>query len=268
MRVFHFGDSGRRLLGTLHAPARPRPRSAGVLLCNPFGEEASRTHRTYRVLATAIERAGYPALRFDYSGTGDSSGEAEEATIERWVVDVATATAELQSTSATRRVVAVGVRLGATLAALATSRAGVRLRHLILWDPVVDGRAYLGELAANHRNYMRTEAEGWPNSLQISDEGFPAEALGTPISPVLARQLAAIDLSTEGVEADHVTVVMTTPLTPALDRLIARLPPAPATKLISITLGEAWTSDAALNASIVPMDVIRAVVGRLEEVSP
>ena len=268
MRVFHFGDSGRRLVGTLHTPARPRPRSAGVLLCNPFGEEASRTHRTYRVLATTIERAGYPAMRFDYSGTGDSSGEAEDATIGAWVADVASASAELQSTSATCRVVATGVRLGATLAALATSRTGVRLRHLILWDPVVDGRAYLGELAANHRNYMRTEAERWQDSLQISEEGFPVEALGTPISPVLARQLATIDLSTEPVEADHVTVVVTTPVTPALERFIARLPPGPATKVISVTLGEAWTSDAALNASIVPMDVIRTLVARLEEVSP
>lgn len=268
MRVFHFGDSGRRLLGTLHAPARPRPRPAGVLLCNPFGEEASRTHRTYRVLATTIERAGYAAMRFDYSGTGDSSGEAEDATIEAWVADVATAAAELQSTSATRRVVAAGVRLGATLAALATVRTGVRLRHLILWDPVVDGRAYLAELAAKHRTYMRTESEGWQDSLQISDEGFPVEALGTPISPALTRQLASIDLSTEAVEADHVTVILTTPVTPQLERFIARLPPAPATKVVSVALGEAWTSDAALNASIVPMEVIRTIVARLEEVSP
>src|SRR3954464_11609473 len=75
VRIEYFGAQ-HQLLGTLHRPQRLRPRSTAVLLCNPFGEEASRAHRMFRVLATQLERAGYPALRFDYSGTGDSLGDS------------------------------------------------------------------------------------------------------------------------------------------------------------------------------------------------
>jgi pimeloyl-ACP methyl ester carboxylesterase len=268
MRVFHFGEPGRKLLGSYHTPPRPRPSATGILLCNPFGEEAIRAHRVYRVLATQLERAGYPALRFDYSGTGDSVGLSEDATLDAWLNDIALATAELQTASAARRLVAVGMRLGATLAALATSRTELRFRHLVLWDPIIEGRPYLVDLGVQHRRYMREELEGWQDDRAESADGLPAEALGTPITPRLAAELASLDLSRERVQADHVTIISTTTATPALERFITRLPPESTTTLIPVAIGEAWNSDAALNASIVPMEVIRALLGRIEEVSP
>ena len=81
VRIEYFGD-GLHLLGAFHLPQRLQPRRTAVLLCNPFGEEASRAHRTYRVLATQLERAGFPVLRFDYSGTGDSLGRADDVTLD------------------------------------------------------------------------------------------------------------------------------------------------------------------------------------------
>ena len=74
--IEYFGVA-RQLLGALHVPQRLRRRATAVLLCNPFGEEASRAHRTFRVLATQLERAGYASLRFDYSSTGDSQGDSD-----------------------------------------------------------------------------------------------------------------------------------------------------------------------------------------------
>ena len=73
VRIEYFGAS-QQLLGAFHVAQRLQPRSTAVLLCNPFGEEASRSHRTFRVLATQLERTGFSVLRFDYSGTGDSLG--------------------------------------------------------------------------------------------------------------------------------------------------------------------------------------------------
>src|SRR5882757_6389331 len=49
--IEYFGAK-QQLLGSLHQPQRLRARSTAVLLCNPFGEEAARAHRSYRVLAT------------------------------------------------------------------------------------------------------------------------------------------------------------------------------------------------------------------------
>ena len=263
--IEYFGV-GRQLFGALHQPQRLRPRSTAVLLCNPFGEEASRAHRTYRVLATQLERAGYAALRFDYSGTGDSVGDSGAATVDAWVGDVASAAERLRTASGVARVTIVGLRFGATLAMLASARGEPRPRHLVLWDPVVEGVAYLRELVAQHRAYMRAEiGNGWQDRLQISADGTPAEALGAPIGAVLGAQIAAIDLAAVAPGADQVTVI-TTRVTPEIERLRLHLPAS--TRWLELAESPAWNTDAALNAMTVPMDVVQAVVARIEETSP
>jgi pimeloyl-ACP methyl ester carboxylesterase len=264
--IEYFGAQ-RQLLGAMHKPQRMHPRSAAVLLCNPFGEEASRSHRIYRVLATQLERAGYAALRFDYSGTGDSLGDAGAATLDAWIADVQAAADELRRASGVNKIVAVGLRFGATLALLASAR-GLALRHLVLWDPVVEGKAYLRELTAQHRSYMQEEiGAGWQDRLPILPNGIPEEALGAPIGHTLGAQIAAIDLAAAGTTAGAEAVtVITTKLTSDLERLRPRLPAA--TRWIEKAQSAAWNSDAALNAMTVPMDIVQAVIARIEEISP
>ncbi|HEU4733454.1 MAG TPA: hypothetical protein VFT22_36425 [Kofleriaceae bacterium] len=235
-------------------------------MCNPFGEEASRAHRTYRVLATQLERAGYASLRFDYSSTGDSLGDSADATIDAWIQDILTAGEQLLARSGATRIAIVGLRLGAALAMLASARGDLPLRHLLLWDPVVDGAAYVRELIAQHRQYMRAEiGESWPDRLQIAGGGIPAEALGAPIGVRLGGQIAAIDLTSVVPGAEHLTVV-TTRTTPDVERLRPRLPAA--TRWIELSESPAWNTDAALNAMTVPMDIVQALVARIEETSP
>lgn len=235
-----------------------------MLLCNPFGEEANRAHRSYRVLATQLERAGYASLRFDYSGTGDSLGDSADASVAAWVADIASAADRLRAASGAQRIAVVGLRLGGTLAMLASAGA-LRLRHLLLWDPVVDGAAYLRELADAHRAYMKSEyGEGRPDRLRVID-GVPDEALGAPIGPRLGAELAAIDLAGVAPGAEHVTVV-TTRMTPELERLRPALPAS--AKWLELAESAAWNSDAALNAMTVPMDIVQALVARIEEISP
>lgn len=235
-------------------------------MCNPFGEEASRAHRTFRVLATQLERAGYAALRFDYSSTGDSLGESEAATVNAWLADIAIAADRLREATGATRIAVVGLRFGATLAALASARGELRLRHLLLWDPVVHGAGYIGELVAQHRAYMRGEiGERWHDRLRVAADGTPDEALGAPIGSVLGGQIAAIDLAEVTPRADHLTVI-TTRMTPELERLRPRWPAA--TRWVELAESPAWNTDAALNAMTVPMDIVQALVTRIEETSP
>ena len=218
------------------------------------------------MLATQLERAGYAALRFDYSGTGDSLGDGRTTTVDAWVGDVASAADRLRSASGAARLAVIGLRFGATLAALASARGDLRLRHLVLWDPVVDGAAYLRELAQQHRTYMQDEiGDGWVDRLPVAADGTPAEALGAPIGAALAGQIAAIDLTATAPAAEQVTVVSTR-ATPELDRLRSRLPAW--TRWLELPDSPAWNADAALNAMTVPMDIVRAIVSRIEEVSP
>jgi pimeloyl-ACP methyl ester carboxylesterase len=252
----------------LHSPQRLRSRSAAILLCNPFGEEAARAHRTFRVLATQLERAGYAVMRFDYGGTGDSTGESDDVSIAGWIADIGAAAEHLQTASGAKKLVAIGLRLGATLAALATSRGELRLRHLVMWDPIVEGRAYLRDLVAAHRAYMRSEMSvHWEDRLEVSPDGIPNEALGSPIRPAFAAELGAIDLLAEELRAEHVTVIRTR-ASDGLARLHEHLANAPAAKWIDMLDSATWDSDAALNAAVVPMDIVQAVLARTEALSP
>jgi pimeloyl-ACP methyl ester carboxylesterase len=262
--IEYFGE--RRLLGALHLAQRLQPRSTAVLLCNPFGEEASRGHRTFRVLATQLERAGYSVLRFDYAGTGDSLGESEDATVDGWLADIGAAADHLRAASGIARITLVGLRFGATLAALATERGILRARHLVMWDPIVEGRGYLAELGAQHEAYMRDEiGPTWTDRRGMREDGSPMEALGAPISAELAAQLAAIDLGTVTPAADSCTVIQTRPGA-GIDRLRARLPVG--AQWIEMADATAWNSDAALNAMVVPMEIVKTVIARIEKSSP
>ncbi|AKU98434.1 putative hydrolase of the alpha/beta superfamily [Labilithrix luteola] len=208
-------------------------------------------------------------MRFDYGGTGDSMGDGADVTVQSCLADVALAADELRAASGASKVVAIGLRLGGTLAALATSRCALRLRHLVMWDPVFEGRAYLAELAAMHRRYMREEiGEHWEDRSPVSAEGAPSEVLGAPISAAFASELGAIDLGATELRSDHVTVVGTSGATAASAGLRERLPESPSVRWLELPHSAAWNSDAALNAAVVPMDVVQAIVTRVEEVSP
>jgi pimeloyl-ACP methyl ester carboxylesterase len=267
-RIGHLEAGGRQLLTSLHLAQRLRPRGVAVLLCNPFGEEASRAHRSFRVLATRLRDAGYSTLRFDYSGTGDSAGDAASARLETWIDDLAAAAAHLRHVSGVSRVALLGLRLGASLAALACARGGVQARHLLLWDPVVEGAHYLRELDAAHQAYLRSElGDGWVDRRARHADGSPTEALGTPIGADLAAALRALDLAGARPPAEQITVLPPRDATQAA-RLRAVLPPGAAVRWLDGVRSSTWDSDAALNAAVVPAEEIAALVARIEEISP
>ena len=217
------------------------------------------------MLATQLERAGFYVLRFDYSGTGDSAGASDAVTVETSIADIEMAADRLRQASGAPRIAIVGLRLGATLAMLASARGTLRPRHLLLWDPIVDGTAYLRELAAQHEAYMQEElGDAWIGHTAGRAEGTPTEALGAPISAALAAGLATIDLAEVSVDADECTVIVARS-TPELVRLRPRLPQA---RWIEMLESTAWNSEAALNAMLVPMNIVQALVARIEETCP
>jgi pimeloyl-ACP methyl ester carboxylesterase len=145
MRCFFFGDAGRQLYGALHpAGSVPLRRDTAVVLAYPWLSEYNGFHAAFRKLANLLEREGYPTLRFDYSGTGDSEGVPTESFAQNWAADIATACKELNALSRARSLCVVGLGLGATLAVQAASLAS--LDQLVLWEPVVSGTRYLDQL--------------------------------------------------------------------------------------------------------------------------
>lgn len=72
-RALVFECGGDRLLGILHSPVSPA-RPLGVLIVVGGPQYRVGSHRQFVVMARAIASAGYPVLRFDHRGIGDSDG--------------------------------------------------------------------------------------------------------------------------------------------------------------------------------------------------
>ena len=68
-----FDCAGETLVGILERAERPR--STGVLIVVGGPQYRAGSHRQFVLLARALAEAGYPVLRFDYSGMGDSTGQ-------------------------------------------------------------------------------------------------------------------------------------------------------------------------------------------------
>jgi pimeloyl-ACP methyl ester carboxylesterase len=103
----------------------------GVLIVPPFGFEEVCCYRPLRLLARTFALAGMPTLRFDLPGAGDSSGEPlDPGLLEQWILSVDAAAAELRQVSGVEQVAAVGIHLGAMLAAVAAAR-GARVQDLV-----------------------------------------------------------------------------------------------------------------------------------------
>ena len=187
--AYFFGPSEEPLFGMLHTPAVDSGRDRGVLLCPPLGWEFMRTHWALRNVARLLAMAGLHVLRFDYYGTGDSAGAAVDGSVDRWIADIATAATELSDSTGVEHLSVVGVRLGATFAALAASD-GLRVDQLVLWDPVVRGDEYLEALDRMHAEMLAQRSDQMITSDLIGDE-----LLGFPYPPARRQGIERLDLT-------------------------------------------------------------------------
>jgi len=190
------GSGDAALFAWLHEASTPQTDCVAVI-CPPVGSEYTRSHRSLRHLADRMARAGIAALRFDYHGIGDSPGtDLDAARLATWRANIATAAAHARMVSGRERIFLVGVRLGATLAALAT--AEVDVERLVLWNPCVKGSSYARELRA-----IALAAER-----PTCDIEGAIECAGFPFTAETLASIAALDLTRAPIRvADRVLVV-------------------------------------------------------------
>jgi len=145
-----FGPEERPLFGWIHIPEHPK--GPGVVLCPSLGLEGEASQFAYRVLARGLADAGCTVLRFDYHGTGDSTGSLTDPDrLDEWLADVGEGLSYLRASGATT-VHLVGVRLGAAIAARAASVAG-SVDSLTLWYPWTKGSQFVRYQRALRRMY-------------------------------------------------------------------------------------------------------------------
>jgi pimeloyl-ACP methyl ester carboxylesterase len=186
-----FGRDDRTLFGWLHRPTDEKRRRVGIVICNPLGYEAVCAHRSLRRLAEKCAAAGFPTIRFDYDGTGDSAGEeCDPGRVEGWIASINAAANELIASEGIDRLLFIGLRLGATLATLAAaSRADIC--GLIAIAPIVNVKHYMREVRALS---LMQSSEQLPEWAQIDPDVL--DVAGFPLTKDTRAELSEIDLAT------------------------------------------------------------------------
>jgi alpha-beta hydrolase superfamily lysophospholipase len=200
-RVRYLAYEGRYLFAWHHGPHPTIRRRGAVVLCPPLGSDYVVAYRVWRILAERLAGAGFDVLRFDYEGTGDSSGDLEEpGRLEAWFGNIGRVVEEARALAGGGDVTLVGLRIGATLALhAAASRGGVD--RLVLWSPFRSGKAYVRELKAfarlSHKDYVS----------QV-DQGPDILASGYVLPGPIAQALERVDM--DGVStapAPHILLI-------------------------------------------------------------
>lgn len=175
----YFGPVGAPLYGALHVPASRRVRGT-VLLVPPLAKEQYDVLRGLRRLAASLAAEGLAVLRFDYRGTGDSSGPSGDADAARdWIASVRHADDYLRGLGLGAPAV-VALRVGAALA----GAAGLTPPAAVLWDPI-GGRAFARAQAALARMAIGAGPGTWVG-MDVHAEAvaalstLPADTLAAP----------------------------------------------------------------------------------------
>jgi pimeloyl-ACP methyl ester carboxylesterase len=216
----YFGAPERPLFGFYHPPAGPRVRGTGVLLCNPLGDDLIRAHRPFRHLAEDLSAAGFPVLRFDFDGTGDSAGDERDPNrVATWRADVGRAAAELRARSGVDRLALVGLRLGGTFAALGAADLG-GVEALVLWGAYDSGGAFVSEATKAHKMHVMLQPASFSGGPPASDG---QEALGFLLATQTIADLEAVDLLSLSRAPARQTLVLDTANVETDSPLVAKL---------------------------------------------
>lgn len=143
-RTFWLDDGSARLLAVYHPVPNGSPPRAAWVFVHPLFEEKKSAHRILVETARTFAAAGIAVLRFDLAGCGDSQGTIETASPSVWQSNIGLAVQWLSQRMPERPLGVLGLRMGATLA-LAALPGLAAVQRLILWEPVIDGAAWLRE---------------------------------------------------------------------------------------------------------------------------
>jgi exosortase A-associated hydrolase 2 len=203
---FRSGDA--LLRGMLHTPSAGA--SAGIVICPPFAEEKKCAHRVLVHAARAFAQAGFVALRFDFSGIGESTGDPSAGCPSRWRQDIERATEFLWQSTSADRLGLLGLRLGATLAA-AVAR-DMAPEWLMLWEPIVNGQRYLRlNMRRSLIKKMITEGDEYDAKAAANErQGGPEDVDfdGHVVSARCQAEISEVDLVGEATAAAQKTLVL------------------------------------------------------------
>jgi len=181
-QAFTFDCEGSQLVAILHRPEdAARAQKIGVVVVVGGPQYRVGSHRQFTLMARAFCRAGYPVLRFDYRGIGDSEGvfrgfEQVDADIRAAIDALLSAAPDLKG------VILWGLCDAASACLMFANRNDPRVAGLIIANPWV--RSEAGEARAYLKHYYLQ---------RLLQKSFWQKVLGGAFNPVRAvRELAGL----------------------------------------------------------------------------
>lgn len=135
-----FGESGEEMMGVLHIPKcktnYPKP---AMIFCHGFKGDKIGPHRIFVKMARKLAKNGIAVFRFDYRGSGDSSGFFAETTISGQIADALIAINFVSGLEVVNesQLGLLGFSLGGAIATCAAARSQ-QIENLVLWSAVAD----------------------------------------------------------------------------------------------------------------------------------
>ncbi|HEY5997791.1 MAG TPA: alpha/beta fold hydrolase [bacterium] len=211
-KIFFFrGSERRRLLGVLYRPPGGQSRATGIVYCHPFAEEQNMAHAVAVKACRSFSEQGFPVLRFDMSGSGDSEGTLEDVTVSSWMEDLQAAVKVLKAEANVDRVALWGLRLGGGLARLHACDDD-SVHSLILWEPVLDLSLHIRQFLRRSTvsRIMANDAGGSapvPTDGQFA-KGHTMSVIGYPVAPALFDSFCAVGQQPLRCPTDRPTLVL------------------------------------------------------------
>ncbi len=156
-----FDCDGQTLVGVVAAPRVATAAAVGVVIVVGGPQYRAGSHRHFTRLARDLAAAGWPTLRFDLRGMGDSSGELRQ--FDDASADIGAAIDALQRAQpGVRQVVLWGLCDGASAALLyLDERADQRVRGLCLANPWVRSVHSVASMQVKHYYTQRLLEPGF-----------------------------------------------------------------------------------------------------------
>ncbi len=143
MESIYIDVDGEPMFARFHGADPAVDTGIGVLMCPPWGWEEVASHRARRRWAEEMAVDGFSVLRIDLLGTGDSGGTGIDGDqLPPWVRSIHAGVRWLHALPNVRRVTALGMGLGGSLALLAIGD-GAPVDDLVLWAAHSRGRRFV-----------------------------------------------------------------------------------------------------------------------------
>jgi hypothetical protein len=178
--------------------------------------------------------------------------------------------AELVARSGASRIIWFGARVGATLALQAASTATPPPSKIVAWEPILHGAEYLQYLREKHVQELEhghtIPDAGWRRQLEQDPQAFTTEAFGFAITPLLRRQLLALEPDTLVAPQNAELVTIAKPDDEQTAGWVERQGRAGASaRWLPLTHSMIWSSNPFPNNEMVPAEALQRIITEISE---